>query len=57
MPGGGTNYIFTFKNGKLYEYVMDMPEGGGSSGEYELEKTFEFENISKLKLGTITITE
>lgn len=57
MPGGGTYYKFTFKNGKLYEYVMDMPEGGGSSGEYELEKTFEFENISKLKLGTVTITE
>lgn len=36
---------------------MDMPEGGGSSGEYELEKTFGFENISKLKLGTVTITE
>lgn len=36
---------------------MDIPEGGGFSGEYELEKIFESENISKLKLGTITITE
>ena len=56
LPGGGTYYKFTFEDGKLLKYAMDMPEGNfDNSPEYYLEKTYTFENVSKLKLENITI--
>ena len=56
LPGGGTVYKFSFENGKLLKYVMDMPEGDFNyEPEYYLDETFEFENVTKVKLEEITV--
>ena len=40
LPGGGTYYKFTFEDGKLLKYAMDMPEGNfDNSPEYYLEES------------------
>ena len=56
LPGGGTNYKFTFEDGKLLKNAMDLPEGNFDSiPEYYLEDTYTLENISKVRLDNITI--
>ncbi len=55
IPGGGTYYKFTFENGKLLKYAIDMPEGNESSPEYSLEQEYDFTGISKMKLEKISI--
>ncbi len=57
-PGGGADYKFTFENGNLLQYVMYKDEGKSEiSPEYILEETFEFENISQVKVENISFNE